>query len=139
MSIGATLNTWMTKFAALGEAAPSTHDCEPGEGVVVGDIRLEHFPKVAYLRGTRLDLTPAEFDLLRYLLTHDRSIVTARTVLSTTKPDFSGVRQVKFLETLLSLKMKLAAAAPGACYIRTEPWVLYSFSPSRRTNDPEAH
>ena len=85
---------------------------------------------VAYLRDTRLHLTHAEFDLLRYLLAHDRNIATGRTVLSTSAVDSSGVRQAKFLETLLSLKWKLAAAAPGASYLRTEPWVLYSFSPT---------
>ena len=95
-----------------------------------GDFKLDLRTRTAVVRERRLDLTQDEFDLLHYLLSHRRKLVTPRTVLSTPQPDTSVVRRADFLATLLTLRKKLAAVSNVDKYLLIEPWVLYSFNPA---------
>jgi DNA-binding response OmpR family regulator len=100
---------------------------EISDTVEVGNFKLDRSSKKAFVRGIELQLSANEFDLLQFLLSHPKKLVTPRTVLSTA-PGRSPIRQTEFLKTLLSLRLKLDEAAPGEHYLRTEPWVLYSFN-----------
>jgi len=92
-----------------------------------GDFRLDLETKVATLQGRCIDLTADEFDLLHYLISHHRKLVTPTTVLSTPSTDSAVVRRANFIQTLLSLRKKLDAVSSSNSYLRTEPWILYSF------------
>ncbi len=97
-----------------------------------GDFRLELGTKTAYLRNNRLELTCAEFDLLQFLLSHQKKLVTPRTILSGNAPKTESsveAQSANPLKLLLSLRRKLDAVAPARHYLRTEPWILYSFNP----------
>ena len=96
-----------------------------------GDFKLDSKTHSVLVREQRLELAPDEFDLLRYLLTHHRKLVTPRTMLSTPRPEASVVHRANFLATLLSLRKKFAAVPNGADYLQVEPWLLYSFHTSR--------
>ena len=57
-----------------------------------GDFRLDLETKVATLQGRCIDLTADEFDLLHYLISHHRKLVTPTTVLSTPSTDSAVVQ-----------------------------------------------
>lgn len=125
MSIAATVLGWFGN--STGRELDRPEYVDPGD-LVVGDFRLNGKTREASLKGQNLELTADEFDLLQYLLTHHKRLVTPRTQLCTsTQP--SKVRSANFMGTLLSLKKKLRAVS-GADYLKTEPWVLYSFNAS---------
>ena len=123
MGLSSTLRNWSEKDsvesvnAAPNGAADLTHS---------GDFVLDTSSRRAYLRDQELNLSSTEFDLLHFLLTHPRKMVTPNTLLSSNGA--SGVRQAEFLPTLLSLRRKLDAASGAAHYLRTEPCLFYSFN-----------
>lgn len=96
------------------------------EIIEAGDFHLNVTSRTATLRGSTLELTSAEFDLLVFLVDHPKQLVTPQTKLATNWSD-NAVRQTEFLRTLLSLRKKLESQG-SSNYIRTEPWVFYRFS-----------
>ncbi|HXZ78391.1 MAG TPA: winged helix-turn-helix domain-containing protein [Terriglobales bacterium] len=93
----------------------------------VGDFHIDLSARTATVRGRELRLTPEEFDLLMFLTSHPKKLVTPSTLLSTNW-NRKGVQHAEFLRVLLSLRRKLEEDGPQH-YIRTEPWVLYRFDP----------
>jgi DNA-binding winged helix-turn-helix (wHTH) protein len=74
-----------------------------------------------------LRLAPDEFDLLVFLTSHLKKMVTPSTMLSTNWPG-QGTRRTDFFQVLLSLRKKLDEI--GTQYLRTEPWIVYQFNPA---------
>jgi DNA-binding response OmpR family regulator len=94
-----------------------------------GDFKIDLDERIVTLRDRELQLTSEEFDVLVFLASHPRSLVTPQTTLvkgSTT----NQLGQTKFLTTLISLRKKLDAAGHGKHYLQTEPWVIYRFDPT---------
>ena len=100
----------------------------PGDTLIVGDFRIDVEERTVFLRNKKLELATAEFNLLVYLVSHPKRMVTGQTMLSTHWGD-DRVHQTQFLQVLLSLRRKLEAAAAGTHYIRTEPLIVYRFDP----------
>jgi len=74
-------------------------------------------------------LTPKEFDLLNYFLTHPGKVLTHRTLLAAVWGS-NYVEQNEYLRVFvgnLRKKIEMDAAAPR--YIITEPWIGYRFEP----------
>ncbi|MBZ5663011.1 MAG: hypothetical protein LAO30_00260 [Acidobacteriia bacterium] len=94
-----------------------------------GDFKIDLAARTVTLRGQGLLLTSEEFDVLVFLAGHPRRLVTPNTTLATSWAA-NGLRQTGFLKALLSLRKKLDAAGHGKHYLRTEPWVMYSFDPT---------
>lgn len=123
MGLSSTLRNWFDKDplvsvnAVQGAAADLIHS---------GDFALDTGLQRAYLHDQELELSSAEFDLLRFLLTHPRKMITTQTLLLSHMGN--GVRQAEFMPTLLSLRRKLDAASGAAHYLRTEPCLFYSFN-----------
>jgi len=123
MGLSSTLRNWFDRDAVesldanQGAAARLSH---------FGDFALDTRSRRAYLLGRDLSLSPAEFDLLQFLLTHPRKMVTPKTLLLSNGA--RGVRQAEFMPTLLSLRRKIDAASGAAHYLRTEPCLFYSFN-----------
>lgn len=97
--------------------------------VRAGDFCIDVAARSAKVRGQELRLSGTEFDVLVYLASHRKRVVTAHTRLAT-KPEECGVRQAQFLPALLSLRKKLEEAVPEVRYIQTEAWLLYDFHPA---------
>jgi two-component system KDP operon response regulator KdpE len=98
--------------------------------IQTGDFSIDLTLRTVTVRGDQIDVTSEEFDALVFLANHPQSMITRRTLLTTT---WTGdrVRQTDFLRVLVSLRAKLdAAAGPGKHYLRTEPLVVYRFDPS---------
>lgn len=96
--------------------------------IQTGDFYIDVVARSATLRGRELHLSGPEFDVLVFLVSHKRRMVTSQTKL-TTKSEDGSVRQTYFLPALLSLRKKLLEQAPGARYVNTEAWVVYDFLP----------
>lgn len=123
MSVTAMFNDWFSKHVSQPPADPVD---DPREVVDAGDFKLDIGHRQAFLHGEMLTLSSAEFDLLRYLLSHRKMLVTPSTTLST-KCQALNIRRTEFMKTLLSLQKSLDAAAQGSHYLHIEPWVLYEF------------
>lgn len=101
----------------------------PGAVVELGALRLDAARFEASRSGRRLDLTPKEFALLRYLLLHPGQVLTPERLLEhvwdeQTDP-FSNTVRV----TISNLRRKLAAAGPGQP-IETVTGVGYRLDPA---------
>ena len=96
------------------------------EIIEAGEFQINVTTRIVRLRGRKLDLTSAEFDLLVFLVDHPKQLITPHTRLATNWSN-SAVRQTEFLRTLMSLRKKLESGDSAHCYIRTEPWYFYRF------------
>ncbi|HXM09155.1 MAG TPA: winged helix-turn-helix domain-containing protein [Terriglobales bacterium] len=94
-----------------------------------GDFKIDLDERSVTLRDQELRLTSEEFDVLVFLASHPRSLVTPQTVVATSSTA-NQLRQPMFLRTLISLRKKLDAAGHGKHYLQTEPWVIYRFDPT---------
>jgi DNA-binding response OmpR family regulator len=88
------------------------------------DLTIHTAERIAILRGHELHLTSEEFDVLLFLATHPRGLVTQRTIL-TTASSVGKLRQTEFLRSLVSLRSKLNATGTEGPNLRTEVWVMY--------------
>jgi len=108
----------------------ATRETVPNPEVAVietGDFRIDLSRRSVTLRGRELRLSAEEFDLLVFLTSHPKKMVTPSTTLSTNWPG-QGIRQTDFFHVLLSLRKKLDDT--GTHYLRTEPWIVYQFNPA---------
>jgi two-component system KDP operon response regulator KdpE len=94
-----------------------------------GDFKIDLTRRTVAMRGRHLDLTSEEFDVFLFLAGHPHSLITPRTMLSTSW-SVHRVRQTEFLRALVSLRNKLDAADSSKRYLRTEPWLIYRFDPT---------
>ncbi|HWO33774.1 MAG TPA: winged helix-turn-helix domain-containing protein [Candidatus Acidoferrum sp.] len=94
-----------------------------------GDFKIDLDERIVALRDHELRLTSEEFDVLVFLASHPRSLVTPQTMLARSSTA-NQLGQTKFLTTLISLRKKLDAAGHGKHYLQTEPLVIYRFDPT---------
>jgi two-component system KDP operon response regulator KdpE len=94
-----------------------------------GDFKIDLDERIVTLRDQELRLTSEEFDVLVFLASHPRSLVTPQTMLARSSTA-NQLGQTKFLTTLISLRKKLDVAGHGKHYLQTEPWVIYRFDPT---------
>jgi two-component system, OmpR family, KDP operon response regulator KdpE len=120
---------------ALRHAAGPAVD---GDGLIVaGPLRLDPARHEITVEGTRVDLTPREFEILRVLLSHAGRLVTKGRLLRAVWGEAYQHEDSYIYVHVSQLRRKLAAADPhGALHdlIVTEPGVGYrvrDFSPSR--------
>jgi two-component system KDP operon response regulator KdpE len=94
-----------------------------------GDFRVDLDSRIVTVHGSEIHLTPKEFDLLNYFLTHPGKVLTHRTLLAAVWGS-NYVEQNEYLRVFvgnLRKKIEMDAAAPQ--YIITEPWIGYRFDP----------
>jgi DNA-binding response OmpR family regulator len=72
-----------------------------------------------------------EFDMLVFLVTHPKTIVTSHTRLAR-RWGHNQTRQTDFLRVLNDLRKKIESGRGFAHYIRMESWVVYRFDPGNR-------
>lgn len=119
-------------FARTNDRAPARDTvkeslCLTGR-VQLGDFKINLDQRTVTLRDHELQLTAEEFDVLRFLASHPRRLVTPQTTMANSST--ANQRSPMFLRALISLRKKLNAAGPGNHYLRTEPLVIYSFDPA---------
>ena len=78
-------------------------------------------------RGRKVRLTPKEFDLLRYLVTHTNKTIGHRELLQAVwGPDYGD--ESEYLRVFVNqLRKKIEPDPANPQYLLTEPWVGYRF------------
>jgi len=95
--------------------------------VVSDELTIDLSGRVAVVRGKPVRLTPKEFDLLQFLVSHPNKPVAHRKLLQTVwGPDYGD--EVEYLRVFVSqLRKKIEPSPAKPRYIVTEPWVGYRF------------
>jgi len=92
------------------------------------DLEINFETRRVTANGKSVRLTPKEFDLLRYLVTHANKPVPHRKLLQTVwGPDYGD--EVEYLRVVVNqLRKKIEATPSAPKYLLTEPWVGYRFA-----------
>jgi two-component system, OmpR family, KDP operon response regulator KdpE len=103
-------------------------DAGPKE-ISFGDVHIDFISRAMRVKGVPTRLTPKEFDLLRYLVSHPNKAISHRELLQAVwGPDYGD--QVEYLRVFIKqLRRKLERIPEKPAYILTEPWIGYRFRP----------
>lgn len=105
--------------------APQTEATE----IKIGDFYVDLAKRHVTVRGNEVRLTPKEFDLLVYLVSHPGKVITHRTLLAAIWGG-NSTEQPEYLRVFINhLRKKLEPEDDSIHYIITEPWVGYRFEP----------
>ena len=91
------------------------------------DVDIDLVQRRITVRGKTVRLTPKEFDLLHYLVTHPNIPLThLRLLQAVWGPDYGN--EVEYLRTFINqLRKKIEKNPAKPKHILTEPWVGYRF------------
>ncbi|MBI3949759.1 MAG: response regulator transcription factor [Acidobacteria bacterium] len=100
-----------------------------GPILTVGDLTIDIDKRQVIVVGTEVKLTPKEFDVLKYLVSHAGKVVTHRALLQAVW-GWESSDQVEYLRVFINqLRRKIELDPRHPRYILTEPWVGYRFNP----------
>jgi two-component system KDP operon response regulator KdpE len=115
--------------AALRRASTDKSGDEVSTVLEVGDFCLDLENRSVAVGGHEVHLTPKEYDLMVYLLSHPGKVLTHRTLLAAIWGGVS-VDQTEYLRVFVGQLRKKVEPEPAAPrYILTEPWIGYRFDP----------
>ncbi len=91
------------------------------------DVEVDFVSRQVTVRGRNVRLTPKEFDLLRYLVTHANRVIAHRELLQAVwGPDYGD--EVEYLRVFINqLRKKIESQPVKPRYLLTEPWIGYRF------------
>src|ERR1700750_2409436 len=114
--------------AALRRAAAAKTE-EAAPVLEVGDFRVDLENRSVAVKGSPVYLTPKEYDLMVYLLSHPGKVLTHRTLLTSIWGGESA-EQTEYLRVFVGqLRKKVEPDTAAPRYILTEPWIGYRFDP----------
>jgi two-component system, OmpR family, KDP operon response regulator KdpE len=113
----------LARIRAALRRTPSAHG--PNGLLKIGAVDVDFDTRQLVARGKRVRLTPKEFELLRYLVTHANKVVSHRELLQAVwGPDYGD--QVDYLRVFVNqLRKKIEPNPSTPVYLLTEPWVGY--------------
>jgi len=115
--------------AALRRAQAERSDHEISPVLNVGDFRLDLENRSVVVKGLEVHLTPKEYDLMVYLVSHPGKVLTHRTLLAAIWGGES-VEQTEYLRVFIGqLRKKIEPNPATPQYIVTDPWIGYRFLP----------
>jgi two-component system KDP operon response regulator KdpE len=95
----------------------------------VGDFRIDLEDRSVAVAGREVHLTPKEYDLMVYLVSHPGKVLTHRTLLTSIWGGESS-EQTEYLRVFVGqLRKKVEPDTAAPRYILTEPWIGYRFDP----------
>jgi len=105
-----------------------TPHSEPEAMLQIGEIQLDPKRRVVRKSGTAVRLTPKEFDLLHYLMSHAGLPVThARLLHAVWGPEYGG--ELEYLRTFIhQLRRKLEDDPARPTYLMTDSHIGYRFA-----------
>lgn len=120
-------------LARIRSALRRAQAAKPDEAVSpvldVGDFRLDLENRSVAVKGVEVHLTPKEYDLMVYLVSHPGKVLTHRTLLAAIWGGES-VEQTEYLRVFVGqLRKKIEPQPATPRYILTEPWIGYRFDP----------
>lgn len=102
---------------------------QPDAAFEAGDFKIDPQQRLVEVSGRQIHLTPKEFDLIQYFLTHRGRVLTHRAILTAVWGS-NSVEQPEYLRVFVAnLRKKLEPAPHTPRYIKTEPWIGYRFDP----------
>lgn len=120
----------LARVRAALRRAPETNDDVAQTALEAGDFRIDLETRSVSIQGREIHLTPKEYDLMVYLVSHPGKVLTHRTLLAAVWGGES-VEQNEYLRVFIGqLRKKIEADPAKPSYILTEPWVGYRFNPS---------
>ncbi len=115
--------------AALRRAQTAKTDGAVSPILEVGDFRLDLENRSVAVNGSEVHLTPKEYDLMVYLISHPGKVLTHRTLLTAIWGGES-VEQTEYLRVFVGqIRKKIEPEPATPRYILTEPWIGYRFYP----------
>jgi two-component system KDP operon response regulator KdpE len=94
-----------------------------------GDIEVDRDARRVLRRGQPVHLTPTEFLLLTAFLSKPGAVWTHRRLIAAVWGSTAGISNDTLRVHVGSLRRKLEGDPIRPCWIRTEPWVGYRFTP----------
>lgn len=104
--------------------ASQANDAAP---IRIGDIELDPARRLVKITGTPIHLTPKEFELLHFLMSHAGMPLTHARILSAVwGPEYGG--ELEYLRTFVrQLRKKLGDDASSPKYLATDSQIGYRF------------
>jgi two-component system KDP operon response regulator KdpE len=105
----------------------SAHHSDPDAVIQIGDIELDPARRLVRKGGKPVHLTPKEFDLLRYLMSHAGLPIThSRLLHAVWGPEYGG--ELEYLRTFVRQLRKKLEDEPGEpAYLLTDSHIGYRF------------
>jgi two-component system KDP operon response regulator KdpE len=117
------------RIRAALRRTPWTHG--PAGHLILGSAAIDFNTRQVVLRGRHTRLTPKEFELLRYLVTHANKVLTHREILQAVWGPDRGENVDSLRVVINQLRTKIEAKPSTPEWLLTEPWVGYRlFLPS---------
>jgi two-component system, OmpR family, KDP operon response regulator KdpE len=113
----------LARIRAALRRTPWTHG--PTGRMTLGSVEIDFDTRQITSRGRNVRLTPKEFELLRYFVSHPNKVLSHRELLQAVwGPDYGD--QVDYLRVFVNqLRKKIEKSPSSPVYLLTEPWVGY--------------
>lgn len=113
----------LARIRAALRRTPSTQG--PAGLMKLGSVEIDFDTRRVMSRGRHVRLTPKEFELLRYLVTHANKVLSHRELLQAVwGPDYGD--QVDYLRVFVNqIRKKIETDPANPELLVTEPWVGY--------------
>jgi two-component system, OmpR family, KDP operon response regulator KdpE len=114
-------------LARIRAALRRTSSQEPLPRIETRELSVDLDNRMVDVRGTRVHLTPKEFDVLRLLVMHQGKPLTHKRILQAVwGPDHA--EETEYLRVVINqLRKKIEKDPAHPCYIITEQWLGYRF------------
>jgi two-component system KDP operon response regulator KdpE len=118
----------LARIRAALRRIPQTSDITPQRFRLEEGIEIDFRSRRVSTHGREVRLTPKEFDLLHYLVTHPNKTLGHRELLQAVwGPDYG--QESEYLRVFVNqLRKKIEPNPAAPRYLLTEPWVGYRFS-----------
>jgi len=116
----------LARIRAALRRMPLSPEAGP-QRIALNHVEIDFQSRKVIVQDKEVRLTPKEFDLLRYLVSHPNKAIPHRELLQAVwGPDYG--EQVEYLRVFVKqLRRKIEPQPDKPRYILTEPWVGYSF------------
>jgi len=116
----------LARIRAALRRAPLSPQASP-QVILLDDLEINLATRRVTRRNVQVRLTPKEFDLLHYFLTHPEiPLAHVRLLQAVWGPDYGN--EVEYLRTFVNqLRKKIEKNPSKPEYLLTEPWVGYRF------------
>ncbi|HMF74511.1 MAG TPA: response regulator transcription factor [Bryobacteraceae bacterium] len=106
--------------------------------ITIGDIELDPARRTLKKQGQPVHLTPKEFDLLHYLMSHAGSPVAhSRLLRAVWGPEYGD--ELEYLRTFIrQLRRKIEDQPAAPTYLLTDPYVGYRFGEPSNAAQPQS-
>ena len=95
--------------------------------IETAELSVDLEKRLVEVRGSRVHLTPKEFDVLRFLVIHQGKALTHKRVLQAVWGSDYGESTENLHVVISQLRKKIEKDPAHPSYIVTEPWVGYRF------------